>query len=986
MKMVSELKQSKHRCIRNALLLLAVSLSLLVIGGANHYRVEVEAHRENLERQERLAVNQAHLTLSKTIERVTSDISFLTEYSEKIGIPVAVDDIRAVQLADHFEVFSRQNGVYDQIRLLDTTGQEVVRINYNDGNPVKVARAELQNKSDRYYFSKGLELRRGEIFISPIDVNIEWGKPEQLPQPMFRIASPVFDGHGRKRGVLLLNFYGKTLSKEFKRTLEDSADNIMLIDDHGYWLSSPKSDQEWGFVYGHEQRFLTTYPETWKYLRESTKGHYYSKEGLFTFSTLFPEKEITRHRSRYNQTDISIQDISYFWKVVSFIPHSMINTPINFIRFVPAYLLLFMALLLVVGYYLKTRLQLKQSEISLKNTQPFRKALDESSKLVVKLDARERIIYCNDAFSRTVGWSQEELVDREFTPLLIDSSRRALSKQRFDQLISQAIKPGRYENKLKHRDGESLYVSWHESIDIGEGGYVEKILLIGDNTTLSRKEEEHLNIMVAAVEQSPATVMLTNPGGLIEYVNPKFCEVTEYSSAEVLGKRPNILKSGEVPIEVYQDLWKTISSGEVWHGVFHNRKKNGELFWEAASISPIRNHDGGITHYLAVKEDITEQRRLEELFHLAVESSPSSMIMIDESGEIVLVNSQAEKLFGYSRDELLGQTLEILVPERFRSNHSTQRQQIFNKMETREMSSNMNLSGRRKEGSEFPIDVGLNPVETEQGKLVLCSIVDLTEQRKMEEKLDARNQEIAKAQSLAALGQMAAMIAHDLRNPLSSVKMGLQILGKHKTEKDEGHELRKIGLEQVNHMERIISDLLSYARPSGLKPVWLDVRKVIENVILLSEKQIKEHKISLKVWHPSSLPTLFGDRDKLQQLFSNLLANSIQATENLTDEENGRIEISTHLDIAIDPPRIRIEIVDNGDGIAPNELDKIFEPFHTTRAKGTGLGLAIVKQIIDQHGGEVFLEAEAAGETRTIVILPTHQSDADETTSTPTQR
>ena len=126
-----------------------------------------------------------------------------------------------------------------------------------------------------------------------------------------------------------------------------------------------------------------------------------------------------------------------------------------------------------------------------------------------------------------------------------------------------------------------------------------------------KQAEEKIRQLSRAVEQSPASIVITNPAGDIEYVNPKFIEVTGYTLAEVLGKNPRILKSGEMSPEAYGVLWQTIAAGKEWSGEFHNKKKNGELYWESASISPIRDLAGRVTHYVAVKEDITARKQTE---------------------------------------------------------------------------------------------------------------------------------------------------------------------------------------------------------------------------------------------------------------------------------------------------------------------------------------------------------------------------------------
>ena len=381
--------------------------------------------------------------------------------------------------------------------------------------------------------------------------------------------------------------------------------------------------------------------------------------------------------------------------------------------------------------------------------------------------------------------------------------------------------------------------------------------------------QEQLRILSMAVEQSPSTVMIVDTEGKIEYTNPKFTQLTGYTFDEVRGKNPSILKSGETSGSDYEELWEDIKKGNTWRGTFHNRKKNGEYYWEAASISAIQSSSGEITHYLALKEDITERVRLEDKFRLFVEAAPNGIIITNQKGQIELINSEAEGYFGYRRQELIGKPIENLIPERFWDKHIENRQAFFNNASIRKLGHNLNLLGKRKDGSEFPLEIGLSPIETKDEKFILASMTDISERLQLEKELAVRDQEIATSQALAVVGRMANMVAHDLRNPLSSIKMTLQIFNQ-KPPKDwnaDELELNRIALEQVQYMEGIMTDLLSYSRPEELNLEWLNVDKLINQTVLLSQKQLDDHRVKINTWFQTGLPTINGDKDKLRQVF-----------------------------------------------------------------------------------------------------------------------
>ncbi|MDH5302267.1 MAG: ATP-binding protein [Gammaproteobacteria bacterium] len=261
--------------------------------------------------------------------------------------------------------------------------------------------------------------------------------------------------------------------------------------------------------------------------------------------------------------------------------------------------------------------------------------------------------------------------------------------------------------------------------------------------------------------------------------------------------------------------------------------------------------------------------------------------------------------------------------------------------------------------------------------MLTCIGTDISEQKRLKEEVDARNREIARNQALTAIGEMSSMIAHDLRNPLSSIKMTLQILSKHVNENfsSQSEELSSIALNQVNYMEEIMRDMLQYAKPDAITPDWVCVNDVLNTAINTVQKAVKEFNGDVITLYASHLPRIHADKIKLCQAFSNLLMNALQAAADTGNQPS--IVVRTELGYEQGIPLIKIKICDNGPGIDDSNLDKIFDPFFTTRAQGTGLGLPIVKRIIDQHHGKICLEKMHSGNgTCCFVELPTGPIDS----------
>ena len=218
------------------------------------------------------------------------------------------------------------------------------------------------------------------------------------------------------------------------------------------------------------------------------------------------------------------------------------------------------------------------------------------------------------------------------------------------------------DEMLWRKDGTSFDVEY-TSVPIRQDDAIIGAVVVFRDISERKQAQAQLQKLSSAVDQSPSSVMITDVDGRIEYVNPKFTQLTGYTWEEIIGRNPRVLKSGDQPPEFYEDLWKTITSGREWHGEFCNRKKNGDIYWELASISPIHDADGQISHFVAVKEDITERRAAEEKFRLLFEQSSDAHLIFDENGIIDCNNAAVTMLRCQDKEELLSKHPAEFSPE-----------------------------------------------------------------------------------------------------------------------------------------------------------------------------------------------------------------------------------------------------------------------------------------------------------------------------------
>ena len=730
-------------------------LAIFTAATAAHYLTMHNAEQVGRETGEILNVGLARSAVVNDLVGVVTDLMFLADYVQQRG----VDDegrIHELSVGELFRIFAGEKRLYDQLRLLDTTGFEIVRVNYQGGVPNLEDPLYLQNKSDRYYFREATKLGPGDVYISPLDLNMEYGEIERPFKPMMRFVVSIFDKDGIWRGVLVLNYLGERLLSSFRRAAGSNvADSIYLLNNDGYWLSSPTAEDNWGFMLPHGRKFSHTDPKAWSRISKAVAGQFRSGEMLYTFETITPHS-VAKQATQHDHLVLGGDGGQYRMKVVATVRES--RGLGSLLAFFNQHLPLYSVILLVltVGSILLAKANVKHREAELLGAyeRRFRHTLENIELASVLIDRTGRLEFCNDYFLRLSGWTRQQVLGEGWMEKFAPDGQESGMAVALQQLQETGQYPKELEAGLVTRDGSERLIAWHNTPMHDVEGRVTGITCLGEDITEQRAAEEQVRKLSRAVEQSPSIVMLTNRYGRIEYVNPKFVEVTGYSLDEVVGKNPRMLKSGEMPREEYEELWKCVRAGEEWRGEFHNRRKNGELYWESASISGLRGLDGDITHFVAVKEDITARKHLEA-------------------------------------------------------------------------------------------------------------------------EIEARKKELARSESLAAMGRMASMIAHDLRNPLSSVKMGVQIMGKHGGE--QLRELGNIALEQIRHMESILTDMLAYARPEAVRTDWVNVEKLLDLSIRSVQRRLDESAVVLATDYQKGLPTVPADPDKLRQVFVNLIVNAVQA-------------------------------------------------------------------------------------------------------------
>lgn len=904
---------------RKFALRLVLSTAFFGLLSVYFYLSEVEKERVNYERQSLFHLTLLQQSLEKRLKSSISDLMVLSQDRALATIESEPTPEARQHLEQAFVIFARNKQYYDQLRFLDENGMEIIRINADSGTPYVVPEAKLQDKSDRYYFTDTISLNEGEVFISPLELNIENGKIERPFKPVIRLATPVVYGQEKRRGIIVLNYMGSMLTQDFKDVTAAIENDVLLVAADGFCKYHSRTlDWEWDSQLGHGHSFKRQYPEAWQRISNADEGHFYGDHGLFTFTTIDPATLTSGTTTTIGRGYSEDNSGGNHWKALYHISKQDLDA-ITFavvVKMLPFFIPLFL-FLIVINWWLSLAQirRIKAEELLLKRflqqtrvaelEQYALTAGDPAAMMDVIVDAIPDVLgvdYCailelqDDGeallLSAGSGW-QQGLVGRETVgsgiespagytlahkePLIIEDLH---NERRFtgDQLLHDH---GVFSGMNVIIEGDSrpfgilgIYTSKQHTFTQSDLFFVKEVANILSVMIAIKSSQAQISLQSSALAAAADGIVITDREGVIQWANQAYTKLTGYEFDEMRGKTPRILKSGKHDLAFYKNLWDTILSGDVWKSELYNRRKDGSLYLEEETITPVFGPSGDISHFIAIKRDISQQHKLQKQLQQAQKMESIGQLT---GGIAHDFNNILASILGFTE----------LALQRFVRDDQPELREYLNEVahagkRARDLVSQMLAFGRMDSGKTSLLQIP--PMIKEVTKLLQATLPSTIQ---ISSHADA--------------------------------------------------DLPKVMIDPVQ-LHQILMNMSINARDAIGDKGRIDIRVNREQVTNRDEHTVQT--------------ALNGE----------LLSN-------ICDACHHEIEAGDY---------VVLSVQDSGSGMSDDTLSRIFEPFYTTKevGKGSGMGLSMVHGIVHQHGGHILVDTQIGIGTTFRLLFPVGENDA----------
>ena len=597
----------------------------------------------------------------------------------------------------------------------------------------------------------------------------------------------------------------------------------------------------------------------------------------------------------------------------------------------------------------------------------------------------------SEVLNDILGIDDDYKKDLEGWQELIHDDDKQMMQDYFEENILQNHELFNKQYRISRADTkETRWMLSLGELIIDENGNIQKLIGAIQDITEQKLAEQEIKKLSTAVEQSPSTVVITDTAGNIEYVNPAFEHISGYSSSEAIGQNPRVLKSSKTPEEKYVELWETISQGKIWQGEFINRKKNGEEYWEHAIVSSIKDEKGRIINYLAIKEDVTEQKKIElaleeseEKFKVSFKTSPDAInINRVEDGLYIEINEGFTRLTGYTEEDVKNKTsYEIKIWADF-----SDRDKLIGGIRKKGYYNNLEAKFKHKNGKIITGLMSARVIVLNGEKYILSVTKNIQHLKDVENELIKAKEKAELSDKLKTA--FLANVSHEIRTPMNGILGFAGLLNRSGLSDEKRGKYVGIINDNSAQLLSIINDVLDIAKIEAGE-IDLDERElIIDDLIKGLYKTFKPQAITkgieLKYNIPENHTIIKADITKLRQILTNLLSNALKFTHEgeieigfESSSENYKLE-------SADGKFVKIYVKDTGIGIDDKQKEAIFERFRqvelTSARKygGTGLGLSISEAYAHKMGGDISLHSELGKGSIFTLILPVKNKNLQE--------
>jgi PAS domain S-box-containing protein len=624
----------------------------------------------------------------------------------------------------------------------------------------------------------------------------------------------------------------------------------------------------------------------------------------------------------------------------------------------------------------------------------FRGLLEAAPDAIVGVDPDGRIALVNAQTERLFGYPRAQLIGQPVEMLVPDAVRGVHPgrRARYSADPQPRSMGAGVELAGRRADGSEFPAEISLSALETEDGLLVSAAI--RDVTDRRRAADAQQELVSIVRSSQDAIMGTTPQGVITSWNPGATRLYGHTEAAMIGHSCEVLVPSPRREQERQTLRRVAAGERVEQYETERIREDGRTIAVSLTLSPILDSLGKIVGVASASRDLGERLRAEAKFRGLLEAAPDAIVGVDQAGTIALVNAQAERLFGYRREQLVGQPVEILVPHGARPRHPEHRDRYFGSPQQRPMGAGMQLAARRADGSEFPAEISLSALETEDGLLVSAAVRDVTdriEAQAVRERLKSQAEreqleaQLHQAQRLESLGQLAGGVAHDFNNLLGAILNYAAFVeervlaaaaspggGDWRIVCDDVVQIRRAG----ERATRLTHQLLAFGRREIAQPLVLNLNDIVTDIEQLLHRTLGEH-IELVTRLAADVHPVRADPGQLEQILVNLAVNARDAmpaggvltidTANLLVDD----DYAAHHPVKTGR-YVRLQVSDTGSGIPREVLDRVFEPFFTTKPKGegTGLGLATVYGILTQADGYAYINSEPGLGTTVTALLP----------------